>query len=77
MKTRKVLEIKACGNHLKGFYEEGKMNPWRLYKMAWRPRKDGCGLSEHKEMVGKWANFISMTKTIGVYFDGNAEAWRD
>lgn len=77
MKTRKVLEIKACGNHLKGFYEEGKANPWRLYRMTWEPRKCGVGMSEHKHLIGKWANFISMTKTIGVYFDGNAEAWKD
>jgi len=77
MKTRKVLEINACGSHLKGYYEEGKVNPWRLYKMEWKHRKDGCGMSQGKTMIGKWANFISMVQTIPVYYTGNATAWRE
>jgi len=74
---RKVLDIHACGNHLKGYFEEGKVNPWRLYKLEWSPRKDHCGVSEKRVMIGKWANFISMVQTIAVYYEGNAEAWRD
>lgn len=77
MKTRKVLEIKACGNHLKGFYEEGKTNPWRLYRMTWELRQCGYGMSEHKHMVGKFANFISMVQTVEEFFRGNKAAWVD
>lgn len=77
MKTRKVLEINACGSHLKGYCEESKTNPWRLYRMKWSLRKCGCGYAEHRELVGKWANFIGMMECLEVYFRGNMEAWRD
>lgn len=77
MKTRKVLDISACGQHLKGYYEDGKVNPWRLYLMTWELRKCGCGMSEHKRLISKWANFISMACAVSDFFRGNAEAWRD
>jgi len=77
MKKRKVLEINTCGQHLKGYYEEGKINPWRLYKVEWKTRKCGCGMSESKVMIAKYANFISMMCLLKDYFSTSAEAWKD
>ena len=67
MKTRKVLEINACGQHLKGYYEEGKVNPWRLYNVWWDGR-------ERRRMIGKWGNFMSMMLYIKQDFYNNPEA---
>lgn len=70
MKRQKVLDIHTCGLNLKGYFEEGKTNPWRLYTVWWDRR-------EHRKMLAKYANFISMVMHIKHTFWNIEEAWRD
>ena len=70
MKKRKVLEINSCGVNLKGYYEEGKVNPWRLYRVWW-------DRGEHRKMLCKHANFISVAMHIKDTFWNIEKAWKD
>lgn len=54
MKIRKILELNACGLHLVGYYEEGKVNPWRLYRTYW----DG---GKHRRLIAKYGCFHSIS----------------
>ena len=68
--TKKVLEINACGLHYKGYYEEGKVNPWRLYRVYW-------DRGEHRKMVDKFANFVSMILAVNDNVYRCLDAWKD
>lgn len=70
MKRQKVLDIHTCGLNLKGYFEEGKTNPWRLYRVWW-------DRGEHREMLVKYANFISLVQHVEQLFHNRAEAWED
>lgn len=70
MKKHKVLDINACGVSLKGYYEEGKRNPWRLYKIWWDQ-------GEHRKLLVEYANFISVSMYIDQLFRDTPDAWRD
>ena len=70
MKTRKVLDICACGTHLVGYYAKGEQNPWKLYRV-WHDDRN------HRRLIVKYANFISMVKHIDQYYSGVPDAWQD
>lgn len=70
MKTRKVLEVNACGAKLVGYHEEGKPNPWRLYNVWW-------DRGEHRRMLAKYANFISLVQRVEQFYNDVPKAWAD
>ena len=77
MSKRKVLDVKACGECYKGYYEEGKKNPWRLYRVTWEQRKDGYGMSQHNLCVGKWNRFGDMIYELASKYGYNVYAWKE
>ena len=74
---KKVMDIQACGEYYKGYHEDGKANPWRLYKLTWGLRKSGCGMTWHSRCVGQWENFEGMLLGITQRYGDNRRAWSD
>lgn len=58
-KTRKIMDIKYNGHYVVIVDFEAEVNPFRLYMVSWDTCKSGYGLSEHKKLIAKYADFES------------------
>lgn len=58
-KTRKIMDIKYNGHYIVIVDFYAKTNPFRLYSVAWEDCKSGPGVSEHKKLIAKYADFES------------------
>ena len=75
-KTRKILDIRACGQHIYCIFDSTKENPYRVYKEDWVYRANSNHPSMSRKQIAKYANFISVMYLLKDYFKDNPQAWQ-
>ena len=75
-KTRKILDITACGQHIYCVYDSTRENPYRVYKEDWVWINGRNYPSKSRKQIAKYANFISVMYLLKDYFNDNPQAWQ-